>query len=58
MPHKTISDYQPTPQLRKPACSVCWEGFDQLPQLDDHIRTTHPDRIRTQEEFFAQRQIA
>jgi hypothetical protein len=55
---KTAPNYLPTQQPLKPACSVCWEDFDQLPQLDDHIRTTHPDRIRTQEEFFAQRQIA
>jgi len=45
-------------ELPKPSCSVCWEDFSQLPELDKHIRTSHPDRIPKQEELFARREVA
>ena len=43
---------------RKPACSVCWEDFDHSVELENHVRASHPDRISTPEELFAQRHIA
>jgi hypothetical protein len=45
-------------QLRKPACAVCWEDFEQTQELDNHIRTSHPDRICDQEELFTRREVA
>ncbi len=51
-------DQPSSQQLRKPACSVCWEDFDQLPDLDNHVRTSHPERISKPEELFARRDVA
>jgi hypothetical protein len=48
----------PSEQARKPACSVCWEDFDQTVELDNHIRLSHPDRIGTPDELLAQPRIA
>jgi len=58
MPDKPVSNHLPAQQPGKPACSVCWEDFDQLLELDNHARTSHPDRISTQEELFARREVA
>ena len=44
--------------VQKASCSVCWEDFSQLPELDKHIRASHPDRICNQEELFARREVA
>lgn len=27
------------------SCAVCWQDFNLLRDLDEHIRDTHPDRI-------------
>lgn len=53
----------PAPQrlplgIPKPSCSVCWEDFAQLPELDNHIRASHPDRVARQEELFVRRAVA
>jgi len=45
-------------ELPRPSCSVCWEDFNQLPDLDNHIRAKHPDRVPIQEERFARREVA
>jgi len=45
-------------ELPKPSCSVCWEDFSQLHELDNHIRVSHPDRVSKQEELFARRDVA
>jgi len=45
-------------ELPRPSCSVCWEDFNQLPDLDNHIRAKHPDRVPIQEELFARREVA
>jgi len=45
-------------ELPKPSCSVCWEDFSQLPELDNHIRASHPERVPEQEELFARREVA
>ncbi len=45
-------------ELPKPSCSVCWEDFSQLSELDNHIRASHPDRIPKQEELFLRREVA
>ena len=44
--------------IPKPSCAVCWEDFNQLLELDNHIRVRHPDRIPEQEELFARRKVA
>ncbi len=41
---------QQTAQIQL-SCSVCWQEFDLLRDLDEHIRDTHPDRIIDQYEF-------
>ncbi len=45
-------------ELPKPSCSVCWQDFSQLPELDKHIRVSHPDRILKQEELVWRREVA
>lgn len=55
--------YTPAPrqlslELPKPSCSVCWEDFAQLPELDNHIRVNHPDRVPKQEELFVRQKVA
>ncbi len=44
--------------VRKPACSVCWQDFDHSVELENHVRTSHPDRISTPDELFVQTRIA
>jgi hypothetical protein len=58
VPDKPASNHLPNQQLGKPACSVCWEDFDHLLELDSHVRTSHPDRICKQEELFARLDVA
>jgi len=45
-------------QVAKSCCSLCWEDFNEPRDLDDHIRSSHPDRISRQEELFARRAVA
>jgi hypothetical protein len=45
-------------QVPTASCSVCWQDFGHLLELEQHIRTCHPDRIGTEEEFFARRDAA
>ncbi len=45
-------------KVKKLSCAVCWQDFGHVPELDDHIRSSHPDRICTEEEFFARRDVA
>ena len=45
-------------QVQRPSCALCWEDFAQFPDLDNHIRASHPDRIATQEELFVRREVA
>ncbi len=33
------------------SCSVCWQDFDLLRDLDEHIRDTHPDRVIDQNDL-------
>ncbi len=54
----TLAPQQLFLEIPRPSCSVCWEDFSQLRELDDHIRTSHPDRIAKQEELIARREVA
>ncbi len=33
------------------SCSVCWQDFNLLRDLDEHIRDSHPDCIIDQDDF-------
>jgi hypothetical protein len=43
---------------RPRSCSVCGQDFSHVREVDNHIRTCHPDRIGNEEDFFARRDIA
>ncbi len=58
MPDKPAPNQPGIEQAPKPSCSVCWEDFGHLPELDKHIRASHPDRIGKEEELFARRNVA
>lgn len=58
MPDKPASNQLGMEQVQKPSCSVCWEDFSHIVELDKHIRANHPDRIGRPEEIFARRNVA
>ena len=53
MPDSPAINEPPSRVARKPSCLVCWEDFSDDHDLDDHIRSDHPDRVRDQCEIFA-----
>jgi hypothetical protein len=53
MQNLPVKDESPSHVARKPSCSVCWEDFSNNHDLDDHIRSNHPDRVGDQYEIFA-----
>ena len=53
MPNSPASNESLSPVVRKPSCSVCWEDFRDDHELEDHISSDHPDRVRDQLQIFA-----
>jgi hypothetical protein len=58
MPYDQLPNRVGAVQVQSLSCSVCWEDFSQVLQLEEHIRNSHPERIIKEEELFIRRSIA